>query len=184
MTKTRKMFWFQQSKALPQWTQCDLLVKGCSRVKKGDTCLWLCCWGTGWPWKVPLLFYNPVREMALMKNLSWNSSVLHCKICTVLWNHVGVLKQFRMAPTCWLAPFGRLLLHSQWNSGQHSQLTHEVLLCFLHARTKQKSLNTAQLSSGLCYYTRGMTEQAHLCRNTANNKASIREVFLQDSGQC
>lgn len=162
------MFWFQQGKALPKWTQCDLLVKGCSGVTKGDTCLWLCCWRTGWAWKVPLLFYIPIREMALMKNLSWSSNVLYCKICTDMWNYVGFFKQFRIVPTCWLAPFGRLFLHSQWNSGQHSQLTHKVLLRFLHARTKQQSLNTAQLSSGLCYSTCGMTKQARHCRNTGN----------------
>lgn len=162
------MFWFQQGKALPKWTQRDLLVKGCSGVRKGDACLWLCCWRTAWAWKVPVLFYIPIREMALMKNLSWSSNVLYCKICTDMWNYVGFFKEFRIVPTCWLAPFGRLFLHSHWNSGQHSQLTHKVLLRFLHARTKQQSLNTAQLSSGLCYSTCGMTKQARHCRNTGN----------------
>lgn len=28
------MFWFQQGKALPQWTQCNLSAKGCSEGGK------------------------------------------------------------------------------------------------------------------------------------------------------
>lgn len=90
--------------------------------------------------------------MALMKNLFRNSNALYCKICTDLWNYMWVFLTILVVPTCWLSPFGRLLFHSQWNSGQHSQLTHKVLLCFLHARTKQQPLNTTQLNSRLCYY--------------------------------
>lgn len=96
-------------------------------------------------------------------------------ICGMMW---GFFRQFRIVPTYWLAPFGRLLLHSHWNSGQHSQLPHKVLLCFLHTRINPKSVNTTQLDSGLCYSTYGMSKKGTChCRNTGNNMATIREAF-------
>lgn len=87
--------------------------------------------------------------MALMeKNIS--PKALSCHIALyepIKWNDV-FLRQSRIVPTCWLAPFGRLLLHSDWNSGQRSQLSNKVLLGILHARIKQQSVNTKRFDSG------------------------------------
>lgn len=101
-----------------------------------------------------------------------------------MWNDVGFFKQVRIVQTCWLAPFGRFLLHSHWNPGQHSQLVHKVLLCFLHTRINLKSVNTTQLDSGLRYPTCGMTEKAYDIAETQETIwLASRKCFLQDSGE-
>lgn len=100
-----------------------------------------------------------------------------------MWKYVGFFKQYRIVPTRWLAPFGRLL-HSHWNSGQCSQLAHKVLLCFLHPRINRKSVNTTQLNYGLCYSTCGVMEKAYVTAETEHTIwLASGKHFLQDSGE-
>lgn len=143
-------------------------------VSNGDIYLWFSYRQPRWPWKVTLLFYtlipSSIRDMALMKK---KKSLLKLYLVilqfeTIKWND-SFLRQSRIIPTCWLAPFGRLLLHSDWNPGQCSQLSNKVLLCILHARIKQQSVNTKHIDSGyvmpwqnamLCYaMTHAMTKK-------------------------
>lgn len=130
------------------------LICGCASGKLGDL------------GRLPYFSITQLRKWHWQKH-SPETPLCHVAKYALICGMMQVFfKQFRTVPTCCLAPSGRFLLHNHWNSGQHSQLIHEVLLCFLHMKINQNLGNPTQLDSGLCYSTCGITKKAYVTAET------------------
>lgn len=146
-------------------------------MRKGGTCLWLCCWRTGWPSKVSLLFYIPIREMALMKKLSWNSNVLHCKICGIKWGLFWTIQDSTNLLACsfWKASSSQSV---ELGSAQPTHSQSPALLPACKNRAAITQHNIAQFFVILLHVAQ---QNRHITAETQETIwETIREAFLQD----